>query len=354
MTRARFFHDLRISRSFVMTDFLQSPSLYNARLRLTPADLRGKFGGGAIVLGNMLEQLIDLFGPVSVAAGYVPPQALGRGHPPDSPHGWTDRKAAADIVFHDWVNKGKAPITILNALPKHAPFHRVISYAGSEFLCVTAEHTSAHRHAVIEGHRKPTGGSTRIRWCDGHSAYQRLHGAFPERPDWRRHDHEVPGNSPELRAHHVRVGEYFTLLDFCRSPYAYESGRPWVIPPGHEPQTTYARMAAEVLGPVVKGLGRVSIIRGLMPKALAEQEDDHRLWTWREGAAAVEFLTNGDVAPNQVMECLTHKSIEQVTAYELEAGVSYRVEWQPFKHRKTWSSAVQPVSQTRKRSLDIS
>lgn len=351
--KPRFFHDLRLSEHFIATDFLQSPSLYNARLKLNLADLSHTHLRGGVELATLLEGMMTTHGPVSLSAGFVPRLALGRGHPPDSPHGWTDGKAAADVVFHDWVNKGKAPISILNEFGSHS-FHRVISYAGSEYLCVTAEKSSGyHRHAVIEGVRRPGAKPLRVRWCDGYHGYREI-SEFPHRHDWRREEHEVPGNSPELRTHHVRVGEYFTLLDFCRSPYAYEAGRPWVIPPGHEPQTTYARQAAEILSPFVKKHGRISVIRGLMPAHLAEREDDPSLWTWRDGVAAVEFMTGEGVNPTDVVDSLTHNSIEQITAYELVAGASYRVEWSPFRPRKIWSSAVQPVSRAASRRLGLS
>lgn len=347
--RARFFHDMRLSTHFVMSDFLQSPALYNSRMSMTLADVTPEHKRNGMHLCALLEDLMVDHGPVSVAAGFCPRRVLGNGHPDSSPHAWDDRKASADVSFHHWVNKGKAPIELVKRMDTTYQFHRMITYAGSEFICVTAERKSggAHRHAVFENLRQPGQPHKFIRWASSHSQWNFVRNTIPERPDWRRDEHERPSNSPELRSHHIRVGQFFTLLDFCRSPYAYESGKPWVIPPGHEPQTAYARQAAEILDPLVQALGRVSVIRGLMPRSLADREETPEIWTWRSGVAAVEVLFPQHVDPNQALDVLGHKAIEQITAYELEAGMSFRIEWRPFKPRKTWVSHYQPKARGR-------
>jgi hypothetical protein len=284
-------------------------------------------------------------GPCSVAAGLCPSPAYRSGHPPDSPHFWSGQKgAAADVVFHNWVNEGKAPIGIVEILhSERIAFDRVISYAGSEFLCLTYKHSKTtnpmdHRCAVIENIRIAGADHRRTNWSSNPGTFFERCGSMPKRPDWRRHESELPSNSKVLRPHHLRTGRYFTLLDFCRSPHAYESGK-WVTLPNQKVQVEYARMASEILDPLVEALGRVSVVRGLMPEHVARKEDDPSLWTWHVGAAAVEFLSPQDTDPAVVARTLTHPMIASVTNTSSPTGQVTRVRFQPFEPRRAWSSA---------------
>ena len=94
-----------------------------------------------------------------------------------------------------------------------------------------------------------------------------------------------PNNNKErtqkLRAHHVRVGRYFNLLDFCRSDRAVEEGRK-LVPKcaenedGREyrpvPEEAAARSFAAALDPLVEQLGRISVVRGIETAGFSDDE----------------------------------------------------------------------------------
>lgn len=345
MAKAKFFHEIRLSANFVMSDFLQSPAFYESGCRLKISDLNPTaLQAGKYLCNDLLEPLVKEFGPVSVGAGYVRKDFCKSGHPPDSPHFWKNNTAAADVVVHNWVNQGNAPINLVNTGKLH-PFERFISYAGSEYVCLT--YKPRGRYRVLENRRNPGAASTRMQYDASEMPVD-----IPIRHQWRRTQSEIPSNSRELRAHHIRVGEYFTLLDFCRSPYAYESGFPWVVPPGHEPQTTYARMAAELLDPVVKRWGRTPIVRGLMPRQLAEKEENPSLWTWRAGPAAVEFIPPVGSSSLQIRLMLSTLRADQ-HIYDAEvcnwpSGMqTLRLYFSPFTPATMWKSWVRDPSKGR-------
>ena len=82
----------------------------------------------------------------------------------------------------------------------------------------------------------------------------------------------------KLRAHHVRVGRYFNLLDFCRSARAVKDGID-LVPVNADnrerahfpiPQETAARSFAAALDPLVEELGRVSVVRGVETTGFAD------------------------------------------------------------------------------------
>ena len=83
-----------------------------------------------------------------------------------------------------------------------------------------------------------------------------------------------------MRAHHVRVGRYFNLLDFCRNGRAVEEGID-LAPKNAEKcdraycpirEETAARSFAAALDPLVEQLGRVSVVRGMETAGFADSE----------------------------------------------------------------------------------
>ena len=79
----------------------------------------------------------------------------------------------------------------------------------------------------------------------------------------------------------MRVGRYFNLLDFCRSGRAVEEGID-LVPKGAEnnsgpnyspvPEEAAARSFAAALDPLVKRMGRISVVRGIETEGFAEDE----------------------------------------------------------------------------------
>src|SRR5690606_28177514 len=163
-------------------------------------------------------------------AGLCPGEAFLKGHHRHSPHHW-GAKAAADVVFHDHVNANRSPISLMDTIrDADLTFDRFISYAGSEFVCITIA-MDANRYAVYENIKSAVVGGRPefLRWSSKPEDRDYWPNRFPERPEWRRLETEgIYSSKGTLRPHHVRVGRYFTLLDFCRSPNAYAAGCNWV------------------------------------------------------------------------------------------------------------------------------
>lgn len=145
-------------------------------------------------------------------------------------------------------------------------------------------------------------------------------------PVWRRRDGDpIPHTRGRLRAHHIRTGRYFVLLDFCRSPPALLKGVCMVPPVDRVPsQTLYARMFSEVLDPMVERFGRVTVLRGMEPKNFAADENAllHRwLPSLAEGKARCVVLLPEGVNSDEAMDVIEqHESVVSMEAKEHSSG----------------------------------
>lgn len=99
-----------------------------------------------------------------------------------------------------------------------------------------------------------------------------------------------------VRPWHVRVSEYFVLLDFCRNERMFHRGKVTVPPLTFRTANTVikvARMFGEVLDPVKKCLGNISVVRGMESEGYAEdkREQYHRWVPALGNIHSVEFVT---------------------------------------------------------------
>ena len=230
----------RLSRHFILLDFLADHEVYRSGKPLPFAEFwNDKHEVLARGLCNdLLEPLMrdERFGPISVADAFWPSVFKSGHHQGDTSrpdkHRWAGGEASVDIALYRLVDEGMKGRDLRKAVECLAAIDgcrdRVISYPETEFVCVTF---------------KPEGAQ-------------------------RRPQH---GTRKNLRAHHVRVGRYFNLLDFCRSGRAVEEGVD-LVPLGAEssereycpiPEETAARSFAAALDPLVEELGRVSVVRGM-------------------------------------------------------------------------------------------
>ena len=151
-----------------------------------------------------------------------------------------------------------------------------------------------------------------------------------------------------VRPWHVRVSEYFVLLDFCRNEKMFERGMVTVPPLTFRTANTVikvARMFGEVLDPVKKHLGNISVVRGMEPKGFAEAEDArmqcHRWVPAFCDTHSVEFVTPTD--PSSGYLDLLERDRRVV---DIEAGYDYdfggdrvRVTIRGFDPRRHFTSA---------------
>ena len=263
----------RLSPHFVLLDFMadrevyrpydgsQALAFYDAWNCQHEALAKG-------LCNRLLEPLMadERVGPISVADAFVP-SALRTKHKMRG-HRWAEGEATVDIAPYKLVDdKGtgselkKAVLSVkaINDCCRH-----INNYPETEFLCVTFNADAA-----------------KCRW------------------------QPIPNKKRNLRAHHVRVGRYFNLLDFCRSGRAVEEGVD-LVPKGAEknssennttpkyspvPEETAARSFAAALDPLVKRVGRISVVRGIETDGFSDDEhaELHR-WDREDGPWRLVFV----------------------------------------------------------------
>lgn len=347
---ARHFEGMRFSKHFILLDFLYDRDVYTFRQPFTIDDIwNGEHEQAALTLCNeLLEPCIEAYGPCSIAGGFWPSivQTPG-GHYHTTPHFWDKRHgAAADCVWHDWVNEDKLPIHMVFDLEKRqiAKFDRMISYAGSEFVCMGTKGGDRQRAAVHENRRL---GPSRHQYKSysprqRYMAYDSGKELVPVH-EWRRGVGEgVHSTGKRTRAHHVRTGQYFTLLDFAHNARALADGVGTVPSVSDTASINACRMFSEVLDPLVAEVGRVSIVRGIEPRNYGDDDEHH--WASQVDSGGLMDLwfllpqgTDEDVAMDLLME---HPATQYINAHDHLSGTScLRVGIRPFEVEKNWSSA---------------
>lgn len=318
---------IRLSKHFLLTDFLNGHTLYSSRFplcldKIPPSHIRT----GQRLCEDLLEPMISLWGPMSISNGYIPKELLsGR----FTPHTWSPKDgAAADVIVHNWVNADFSPIELAKGIiSRKLPFERLITYAGSEVMCVSAGRQPKNRGAVYENIRVP--GKVRPdfkAWHRGGIYPSRLaeEGGIPSRPDWRRSEGELPYHTKfMLRPQHLRVSRYFVALDFFRNESAINAGIPWAFTP-RKPQTLEAlQCVGQVLDRVVDQVGRVSVIRGIV----RPNETAPRTHTWEGDEFSIEFA----LPLNSAEPKFTHPAVQSVRFLEAISGPRCEITVNRFK-----------------------
>ncbi len=276
----------RLSKHFILLDFLADHEVYRQpgsrerqRLQFDKVwnDEHDALARG--LCNDLLEPLMldKRFGPISVADAFWPksvfPSKSGHLGSGSKKHRWTGGEATVDIALYSLVDEGtrgsdlRKAVLSTNAID--GCLDRVMSYPRTEFVCVTFKRDDAKK-------------------CGSH----------------------YPGKPQKLRAHHVRVGRYFNLLDFCRSGRAVEEGID-LVPRGTEKddwrdyssivEERAARSFAAALDPLVERVGRVSVVRGIETADFAASDEHADLHHWdKEGPWRLVFVlpqgTDPDVA----------------------------------------------------------
>ena len=206
-------------------------------------------------------------------------------------HRWAGDEATVDIALYRLVDERKTGTALKKAVEDVKTIagyrDRVLSYPNTEFLCVTFKRKGAKRN--------PRG--------------------------------FISNKLQNLRAHHVRVGRYFNVLDFCRSGRAVEEGID-LVPKGAEnndgrdyspvSEEAAARSFAAALDPLVERVGRISVVRGMETAGFAgdEHADLHR-WD-RDGPWRLVFVLPQGTDPEGARDLLVrHPHVRDV---------------QPFRH----------------------
>lgn len=341
------YQSMRFSKHFILLDFLYDRDFYTFCQPLTLDDIWAREHEEAAMnlCNKLLEPLIELYGPCSVAGGFWPHivQTPG-GHYHTTPHFWDRRHGAgADVVWHNWVNNEFAPVDMAFDIDKnrHVSFDRIISYAGSEFLCMATKGTDRQRAALHENRRLGNGERRYI----SHSPRerQRMYAAEMQPTiNWRRAPREpVHSTGRSVRAHHVRTGEYFVMLDFARNAQAIVDGVNTVPSVTNVNAIAACRMFSEVLDPVVREFGRVSVIRGIEPMNYGDDREHH----WAAAVAdlqpmRINFVLPTDTDPDDAMDVIEqHHSVLELEAFDHSSqSIEIELVIDPFDIQKTWVS----------------
>ena len=302
----------RLSKHFILLDFLADHAVYRRSVPL-PFDEVWNDGYCALAKGlcnELLEPLIAAYGPISVADAFWP-RKLADSWPNDhrgsrrGKHRWEDGEATADVALYEQVDifrtqadcgrrelarKLKKAVDGLSAIDGYRG--RVLCYPNTEFLCVTFK---------SEGAKK----------CGGYVE-----------------------KSQTLRAHHVRIGRHFNLLDFYRNGRAVEQGKDLVPKeldgrtPDYRPiaEETAARSFATALDPLVDQLGRVSVVRG-METADFSSDEHAALHCWDHSGPwrLVCVLPQGE-DPDQARDILKRSSHVKDVQKSHHASDSWAIE----------------------------
>ena len=274
----------RLSKHFILLDFLADHAVYRSGKPLAFNEIWNDEHEGLAkgLCNDLLEPLMkdERVGPISIADAFWP-AVFKSGHYQNkascpNKHRWDGGEATVDIALYRLLDEGRRGRDLKEAVESIGAIDgcldRVISYPETEFVCVTF---------------KPEGAKK----CGSHGA-------------WKKQN---------LRAHHVRVGRYFNLLDFCRNGRAVEEGIDLVPKNAESSERTYcpipeeaaARSFAAALDPLVENFGRVSVVRGMETAGFATDENAE-LHRWeRDGPWRLVFVLPQDVDPQRARALLS-------------------------------------------------
>ena len=285
----------RLSKHFILLDFLAGRAIYRSCKPLVFDEVWKDDEHGPLARGlcnELLEPLIAAYGPVSVADAFWPravadaswPSALSLGHAGSrkGKHRWENGEATVDIALYSQVDEGKIGKVLKEAVDGLSELDgcrgRVLSYPKTEFLCVTFRSEGSNNTSNTSRH--------------------------------------IGNKYQTLRAHHVRVGRHFNMLDFCRNGQAVEQGRD-LIPkaldgrtPDYQPiaEEIAARSFAAALDPLVDRLGRVSVVRGMESADFSHDEHAERHRWDQPGPWRLVFVLPQKADPDEARDILKHSA----------------------------------------------
>lgn len=319
----------RISDHFLLSDFLGCYSVYAKGLPNVLAHDRQtafKLANATALCEEVLEKVLDSFGPLSVSYGYISPslsREIVRYQDPDKPshHRW-DLGAACDVVVHDWVNQpvdevGNSPIALAHgiaALP--VPFSRMITYSESPYICLAASAQEIKedrpRQAFYEN--RYTG---RPKVKPDYRQYPTLQARTRARADLERNGlaHGWVGagypthHTGGFRAfHHIRVSDYTMVSDWLFHMKSISQGEK-NVPCLDKPHVEDAFAAAGLVYDrmiELSGCKRLSIVEGFVSR-----QNSHFIkeYSWYEGQFCFAVIPPAYMSPQELRD-----AVESITS----------------------------------------
>jgi hypothetical protein len=231
---------VRLSKHFLLSDFMGCNSVYTKGYANVFNDPYGaKLKEAQALCENALEPLLEEYSRLSISYGYLSPELSRltvKYQDPDKPsyHRWDDG-AACDVVLHDCIADGEAPIESAFWMDMNLPVSRVITYSESPFICVATRVNELRRgeprRALYEnryiGERKPqyipysNSPASRIEQKKEARAYIAKAG-----DGWKGAGYPTYHGGGIRQAQHIRTSRFTVLSDFLFSDHAVQHGIP--------------------------------------------------------------------------------------------------------------------------------
>lgn len=286
---------IRLSKHFLLSDLVGCNSVYTEGYANVWDGDEKKLREGRALCEELLEPLLEEYGPCSVSYGYVSPalsQKIVKYMDPTKPsyHRWDDG-AAADVCFHDWVaqpHPDSAPVFLAHEIDAGYDYSRMITYSESPFICLATKtcelKTHNPRKAFYENryHGSPKEKPEYITKSKDFKQRVRDGANIHLKHDWRGAGYPTHHGGGRKQAHHHRVSKYSVLSDWL-----YDGG---YVNRGQRNMPILSRTLApfsrvgglydELLG--VLGVKRISI-----PQGWAAGRADGYNFAWKNGVFSV-------------------------------------------------------------------
>jgi hypothetical protein len=305
---------VRLSKHFLLSDFLGCDSVYRKGYINRFEDEDGtRLREGTALCKHVLEPLLKQ-SRLSISYGFISPslsKQIVKYQNPDKPsyHRW-DAGAACDVVLHDAVNEGIAPIYSAFWIDENLPVSRVITYSESSFICVASRYdeikSGDYRRALYEnryeGHRKPRF----INYSDNPTSRLAQKAAVALYEPWEGAGHPTYHGGGKKQYQHHRTSMYTVLSDFLYSDeavwFGYQNNPP-------EEAISLFEQAGAIYDELVNRLGirRLSIVRGYeSPEWIKSRHN------WEDGIYLVVVPPHGVDSMDVATEALGIKNVKVV------------------------------------------
>lgn len=296
---------IRLSDHFLLSDFMGCNSVYTKGLKNIWNDPTGsKLAEGKYLCENLLEPILNTYGPASVSYGYISPE-LSRQivsyQDPDMPsyHRW-DKGAAADLCVHAWV-RGNAPIFLAHEIDEQFPYSRMITYSESPYICLATQinEGDSPRQAFYENRYVGRKGAKPqyIKKSSNAAARAREAKTLELEHDWRGAGYPTYHGGGIRQLQHMRVSKYSMASDYLYSTHAIKEGLPNV--PDLKKYREAFRLAGATYDELIERLDvpRLSIVRGFE----SFRFNDYPLFSWKENFA-IDFIPPAYLTANDVAD----------------------------------------------------
>ena len=296
---------IRLSEHFLLSDFMGCHSVFSKGHQNLFEDPDGsKLAEGMHLCETLLEPMLDTYGPMSIAYGYISPslsQKIVSYQDPNIPsyHRW-DKGAAADVCVHSWVEE-QPPVKLAHDIDEHFGYSRMITYSESPYICVATQIAEGdnYRRAFYENrYLGKKGAKPQFIKKSASSAGRKKQGdAIPSSLDWKGAGYPTYHGGGIRQFQHRRVSRFSVVSDFLYSTHGIREGL--ANAPNLAGYMEVFQEAGEFYDKLLEVLDvpRVSIVRGFE----SFRFNDYPLFSWKDHFA-IDFIPPEYITPVQLAE----------------------------------------------------